>query len=101
MELLLTGRVIDAHEALQIGLVEFVFPAADLMEQAQEMASTIASYSASATTSTKKCINTGLRKGVEAGLALESDLRVKTGARPDALEGRNAFLEKRNPKFNQ
>lgn len=101
MELLLTGRVIGAHEALQIGLVEFVFPATDLMEQAQEMASTIASHSASATTSTKKCINTGLRKGVEAGLALEGDLRVKTGGSPDAIEGRNAFLEKRNPKFNQ
>ena len=101
MELLLTGRIIDAQEALKIGLVEFVYPAAELMEQALQTASTIASYSASATASTKKCINTGLRKGMEAGLALESDLRVKTGGSPDAIEGRNAFLEKRSPKFNQ
>ena len=101
MELLLTGRIIDAHEALQIGLIEFVYPASELMDQAIQTAASIASYAASATASTKKCVNTGLRKGMEAGLALESDLRVKTGGSPDAMEGRNAFLEKRPPKFNQ
>jgi enoyl-CoA hydratase len=100
MELLLTGRVIDAHEALQIGLVEFIFPDSNLMDEALEMANTIASYSSSSTSSTKKCINTGLRNGVDVGLALESDLRVKTGGNADAIEGRNAFLEKRAPKFN-
>jgi 1,4-dihydroxy-2-naphthoyl-CoA synthase len=38
---------------------------------------------------------------MEVGLALESDLRVKTGRGDDAIEGRTAFLEKRPPKFNK
>jgi 1,4-dihydroxy-2-naphthoyl-CoA synthase len=42
-----------------------------------------------------------LRQGWDAGLALESDLRVKTGRGSDAVEGRSAFLEKRDPQFNQ
>lgn len=101
MELLLTGRTIDAGEALRIGLVEFVYPVESLMEEAMGIARTIASYSAESTESTKRCVNVGLRQGMEAGLALESDLRVKTGGSSDAIEGRNAFLEKRPPNFNQ
>jgi len=101
MELLLTGRTITAQEALAIGLVEYIFPKEDLQNEALKIARTIASYSASSTRATKQSINHGLRAGWQAGLALESDLRVKTGGNADALEGRNAFLEKRPPKFNQ
>ena len=101
LDLLLTGRTVDAAEALQIGLVEHVFPAEKLMEEALKIAKTIASYSRTSIESTKKCVNTGLRQGMEKGLALESDLRVRTGGNADALEGRNAFLEKRPPNFNQ
>jgi 1,4-dihydroxy-2-naphthoyl-CoA synthase len=46
-------------------------------------------------------VNRGLRDGWQTGLALESDLRVKTGRGADASEGRAAFLEKREPKFNK
>ena len=100
LDLLLTGRTVDAEEALRIGLVEYVFPADQLMEQAFEIARTIAAYSRTSIESTKKCVNVGLRQGMEKGLATESDLRVKTGGSADALEGRNAFLEKRPPHFN-
>jgi 2-(1,2-epoxy-1,2-dihydrophenyl)acetyl-CoA isomerase len=65
------------------------------------MAETIASYSGSVTAATKRCVNQGLLHGWQVGLALESDLRVKTGRGDDAVEGREAFLEKRAPKFNQ
>jgi len=101
MELLLTGRIIDATEALQIGLVEFIYPAAELMDQVLQIAETIASYSGSATAATKNCINVGLKEGISVGLARESDLRAKTGGSPDAVEGRSAFLEKRTPNFNK
>lgn len=101
LELLLTGRTINASEALSIGLVEFVFSAPELMERAIAMAETIASFPAHATSATKRCVNTGLTSGMQAGLALESDLRVKTGGSTDSIEGRTAFLEKRAPKFNQ
>lgn len=101
LDLLLTGRVISAAEALQYGLVEYIFPDEGFMDQVLEIASTIATYSRSVTAATKKCVNTGIREGVKAGQALESDLRVKTGRGVDAIEGRAAFLEKRTPKFNQ
>jgi enoyl-CoA hydratase/carnithine racemase len=101
LELLLTGRVIPAEEALQIGLVEYVYPDEVLQEKALELATLIASYPGGATAATKNCVNTGLREGWQTGLALESDLRVKTGRGPDAVEGRQAFLEKRTPKFNR
>ncbi len=101
LELLLTGRVISAAEALQIGLVEFVYPDEILQEKALDLATLIASYPGGATEATKLCVNTGLREGWQTGLALESDLRVKTGRGLDAIEGREAFLEKRDPKFNR
>jgi enoyl-CoA hydratase/carnithine racemase len=101
LDLLLTGRVITAQEALSYGLVEYVFPDDQFMEEVLKIAQTIASYSGLVTSATKKCVNTGLRLGMEAGLAAESDLRVKTGRGPDAVEGRAAFLEKRPPHFNQ
>jgi enoyl-CoA hydratase/carnithine racemase len=101
MELLLTGRVISALEALQYGLVEFVYPDADMLDKALDMAQVIAGYSAGVTAATKRCVNTGLKEGWKAGLALESELRVATGRGADAVEGREAFLNKREPRFNQ
>ncbi len=101
MELLLTGRIIKAQEALEYGLVEFVFPDTIFMEETMKIAASIASYSGLVTAATKKCVNTGLIEGFDKGLAAESDLRVKTGRGADAIEGRTAFLEKRPPKFNK
>jgi len=101
MELLLTGRVITAQEAMKYGLVEYIFPDATFLEEVLKIAYTIASYSGLVTAATKKCVNVGLSQGMEAGLALESDLRVKTGRGDDAIEGRTAFLEKRPAKFNK
>lgn len=100
LDLLFTGRTIDAHEALAIGLVEFVYPDDTLIEKALDYAKVIASNSFSAVSATKVCVTVGLREGIEAGLAEERHQRVITGRGPDAVEGRNAFLEKRDPKFS-
>lgn len=99
LELLTTGRTIDAREALSCGLVEFVVPDNRLLEKALEIANQIAANSPSAVAATKQCVNVGLRDGFEAGLALERELRVKTGSGYDAAEGKAAFLEKREPIF--
>lgn len=101
LDLLLTGRVITAGEAMQYGLVEYVYPDEEMLEQALDLAEQIAGLPAAVTAATKRCVNVGLREGIQAGLALESDLRVKTGRGADAIEGRSAFLEKRPPRFNQ
>ena len=100
LDLLLTGRVITAQEALQIGLVEYVFPDSTFFDETLKIAKVIASYSGPVTAATKKCVNVGLMEGINKGLATESDLRVNTGRGADAIEGRAAFLEKRSPKFN-
>lgn len=101
LDLLLTGRVISAEDALQYGLVEYVFPDGEMLEKAIDLASLIASYAGPVTSATKRCVNQGLREGWQTGLALESELRVETGRGSDAVEGRTAFLEKREPQFNR
>jgi enoyl-CoA hydratase/carnithine racemase len=101
LDLLLTGRTIDASEALQYGLVEYVYPEDAMLEQAIDLAGQIASKPGPVTAATKRCVNVGLANGIQDGLALEMELRVKTGRGPDAVEGRSAFLEKRPAKFNQ
>ncbi len=99
LDLLLSGRTIGAEEALRIGLVEYVFPDEELVPESLALAKAIAANGASAVAATKECVNTGLREGWEAGLAKERELRVRTGRGFEAQEGRNAFLEKRAPRF--
>lgn len=101
LELLMTGRTINAREALAIGLVEYVVPDSELLEKALEVSGQIAANSPSAVAATKRCVNVGLRDGFEAGLALEREFRVNTGVGFDAAEGKAAFLEKRKPHFGQ
>ena len=101
LDLLMTGRTIDAQEAYRIGLVEYVIPDEELLDQALELASSIGANAASAVSASKYCVTVGLRDGFEVGLAAEREMRIQTGRGPDALEGRNAFLEKRKPKFSE
>jgi enoyl-CoA hydratase/carnithine racemase len=101
LDLLLTGRTINATTALQIGLVEHVLPDEEMLAGALDIAAQIAAHPATVVAATKRCVNLGLREGFEAGLAEERRQRVETGRGPDAVEGRNAFLEKREPCFNR
>ena len=101
LDLLLTGRTIDAHEALEIGLVEYVIADDELLDRAVHLAAQIAANAAPAVSATKRCVNVGLGDGFEAGLAMERQLRVETGTGTDAAEGKAAFLEKRPPNFTE
>jgi len=101
LDLLLTGRTIDAQEALQIGLVEYVVPDEVLLDHALKLAATIADNAPLAVSASKHCVTVGLRDGFEAGLAAEREMRIQTGRGPDAIEGRTAFLEKRKPNFGE
>lgn len=101
LDLLMTGRTIDARESLRIGLIEYLVPDEELLNQALELASTIAGNAAPAVSASKYCVTVGLRDGFEAGLAAEREMRIQTGRGPDAIEGRNAFLEKRKPEFRE
>jgi len=101
LDLLLTGRIINADEALLIGLVEYVVPDQELIEKALDLAEQIVTNSAPAVSATKRCVNIGLREGFETGLAMEQKMRIETGVGSDALEGKDAFIQKRQPKFTE
>jgi len=100
LDLLLTGRIIDAAAALSFGLIEYIFPDQEMVEKTLDIAEGIAAFPGPATAAAKRCVNVGLREGICAGLALEQELRVRTGRGADASEGRQAFLEKRPARFN-
>jgi enoyl-CoA hydratase len=97
--LCLTGEIIDAHEALRIGLVQRVVPAADLMNEARRVATLIASKAPLAIAACKRTINNGAHLSIDDALeleALEFGTLVDT---EDIREGTGAFLEKRKPSW--
>lgn len=99
MYLCLTGEIIDAKEALRIGLVERVVPAADLMKEAKRVASLIASKAPLAITACKRAIDRGLQLSIDDGLDLEADEFGALFSSADVKEGMTAFFEKRTPQF--
>jgi enoyl-CoA hydratase len=97
--LILTGEAISAREALRIGLVDFVVPAGELMYRAEALAKTIGSRSPLAIAWAKRSINVGAETDLTTALAYEaSQFGLVCGTR-DRVEGTQAFLEKRPPKF--
>jgi enoyl-CoA hydratase len=95
--LCLTGELIDAREALRIGLVQRVVPLAELLDEAKRIAATIASKAPLAVAACKRVINNGAHLSIDDALeleALEFGTLVDT---EDIKEGTSAFLEKRKP----
>ena len=95
--LVLTGEHISAEEARRIGLVEFVVPAAELMDFSRELARKLASKAPIALHLAKKAINKGLEGSLSQGLVYEADQFGAVFDTRDRVEGVNAFLEKRKP----
>ena len=98
-ELIFTGDIIGAEEAYRLGLVNRVVPADQLMPAARELAKKIATKSAAALKLAKTAINRGMQTNLESGLKYEYELYSLALSLEDKVEGVNAFLEKRAPKF--
>jgi enoyl-CoA hydratase len=99
MYLCLTGEMIDAKEALRIGLVEKVVPLADLLTEAKRVGNAIAAKAPLAIAACKRAINGGAHLSIDDALeleALEFGTLVDT---EDFREGTGAFLEKRKPAW--
>ncbi len=92
--------MIDAEEALRLGIVNRVCADGELMDAVKETARLIAAKGRVALRAAKQVINTGLNVDLDSGLALESDAFALCLASPDAREGTSAFLEKRTAVFN-
>ncbi|HPF35566.1 MAG TPA: enoyl-CoA hydratase-related protein [Candidatus Krumholzibacteria bacterium] len=99
LEMILTGGMTGAQEALAMGLVNKVLPQAELLETALATAGRIAGHSAGTIRYALKAVNEGLNSGPDAGQRLEAALFGAVGATEDAAEGCRAFLEKRKPAF--
>jgi enoyl-CoA hydratase len=99
MDLMLTGRMIDANEAERWGLVSRVVPLAQLLQEALDMAELINTFSAPAVKMAKECVNRSFETNLTEGLLYERRLFHALFGTPDQQEGMAAFLEKRKPVF--
>jgi enoyl-CoA hydratase len=97
--MMLLAEVIDAAEALAIGLVDELAPAGKADEVALELAHRIAAQPARAARAIKAAVDGGLASGVPAGQELEADLISEVFTTLDAREGAAAFLDGRAPRF--
>ena len=97
--MIMTGEIIGAQEAYEIGLVEKVVPADELMNAAEELANTIKSKAPIAVAVTKTVVNNGYGLDMKTASALEMEAFTAPFASQDKSEGMLAFLEKRTPEF--
>jgi enoyl-CoA hydratase len=99
MDMILTGRTIDAAEADRIGLVSRVVPADELLAQANAVATTISQMSRSASRMAKEAVNRAFESSLTEGLLYERRLFHSAFATDDQTEGMAAFTEKRAAQF--
>jgi enoyl-CoA hydratase len=99
MDLILTGRMMDATEAERAGLVSRVVPAASLLSEALKAAETIATYSLPIVMMAKESVNRAFDTPLAEGIRFERRLFHGMFATEDQKEGMAAFIEKRRPTF--
>jgi enoyl-CoA hydratase len=99
MEMILTGRMMDAMEAERSGLVSRVVPAASLIEEALKVAASIAALSRPAVFAAKEAVNRAYETTLAEGVKFERRIFHSLFATEDQKEGMRAFAEKREAKF--
>jgi len=100
MDLILTGRMMDAAEAERCGLVARVVPLADLTNETMKVADTIASMSLPSVMIAKEAVNRAFEVSLTEGVAFERRVFHALFATEDQKEGMAAFVEKRPAQFN-
>jgi len=99
-EMAMTGDMITASEALQVGLVQKVLSNTDLMPAVMKVASGLAARGPRAVASVKRVVLDGFDNTIDGALALESNSFSKLFQFNDSREGMSAFIEKRKAQFN-
>jgi 2-(1,2-epoxy-1,2-dihydrophenyl)acetyl-CoA isomerase len=98
-ELMMTGEVVDARQAMQMGMINSVVPDNELMDQAMQLATRLAQGATAAIGRVKELLEATATRDYAAQLDLEREVQIKSGQTKDAAEGIAAFVEKRPPKF--
>ena len=99
MDMILTGRMMDAAEAERASLVARVVPAASLMDEAMKAADTIANMSLPSVLAAKEAVNTAFESSLAEGVRFERRIFHSLFATDDQKEGMKAFVEKRKPEW--
>jgi len=99
MRLVLTGELIDAEEAADIGLVEEVYDPEELDDRVYELAEKMATKSPVALAFAKQAVKASTRLDLEAGIEYEAELFAQLFATHDKNEGIDAFFEDREPEW--
>ncbi len=98
LEMILTGRTVEAEEAARIGLVNRIVEG-DLLEAGKSFAREMTGYSLAAMALARDAVHRGFAFPLKEGLEIEADLNTLAFQTADAVEGMLAFLEKRKPVF--
>jgi enoyl-CoA hydratase len=98
LEMILTGRTVEAEEAERIGLVNRIVEG-DLIEGGKRFAREMTGYSLSTMRLARDAVHRGLSFPLTEGLEIEADLNTLAFQSADAIEGMMAFLDKRKPVF--
>ncbi len=99
MDMILTGRMMEAAEAERCGLVARIVPTEKLMDEAMAAAEKIASYSRPIVMMAKETVNRAQEVALSEGIRFERRLFLSMFATQDQKEGMKAFIEKRKPEF--
>ena len=98
-DMILTSRIIDAHQALALGLVNRVVEADKLMAEVRQLADSILAGGPIAARYAKEAMRKGMDLSLGQGLGLEADLNIILQSTADRAEGIQSFLQRRQPKF--
>ncbi len=101
IEIITSGEMIDAEEALRIGLVNHVTPQQELMEKVHSLATSILKNGPAAVGAALKCIHKGFDEHLENGLDVELNAFAELFETDEQREGTAAFVEKRRPNFRK
>lgn len=101
MDLILTGRMIDAHEADKIGLISRLVDTSELENITLETAGIIANYAKDITSMAILCDREAEELSLNAGIKFERQMYYALYGTPTQKEGMAAFMEKRDPQFNR
>lgn len=100
LDLMITGRLMSPQEALEIGLVNYLYPREQLMDKVEEYAHNLLSGATKAIGLIKQAVVQGTEVHLDAGFFMERELQNRLFSSHDAQEGLQAFIDKRQPEFH-